>query len=344
MKPFDWERLFKEQRITYITKGANVKRGEIAVQCPFCGTADPSQHMGISLDTGWWSCWRNRAMHSGKSPLRLIMRLLRVPYGRAREIAGLGDDYVDPEGFDAVAARLLGRDKDLRPEQTERRFLALDPDFKPITDAIKTRRAQNYLYDRGFNGRGDAGDDVNLLCKAYGLHTAYRGFWQDRIIIPYYQDGMLVTWTARAVANATIRYRDLSLDESILGPKETLFNFDCIEGGGNTLVIVEGPMDALKLDFYGRPLGVRSVALSTNTVKDAQAFLLQAAVDKFKRVVIMLDNATGLGIMDSMRMKQALYFLGNIAISPVPAGRKDAGDLLPNEAIAWARQQYKELS
>lgn len=335
MRPFDWERLLKENRVPYIESGANVKRGELAIQCPFCGSADPSKHMGVSRETGWWSCWRNRAQHSGKSPLRLIMKLLGVPYGRARELAGLGDDYIDPEGFDAVAARIMGRDKtEGRPEQTQRRFLGLDEDFEPITDRIRTRKFWNYLYTRGFDRREG---DVDALCEQYGLRAGVRGYWSDRVIVPYYQDGKLVTWTARAIGPATIRYRDLDLDISLLAPKETLFNHDCMEAGGKALVIVEGPFDALKLDFYGNQHGVRAVALSTNSVKDAQAYLLQAASDKFDRVIIMLDNATTLGIVDSLRMKQALFFLNNISIEPVPCGAKDAGELTPHEVINWAK-------
>jgi hypothetical protein len=338
MRPLDWRRLLTEQRIPFIESGANVKRGELAIQCPFCGSADPSKHMGVSLDTGWWSCWRNRSQHSGKSPLRLIMRLLGVPYGRAREIAGLGDDYVDPEGFDAIAARLMGRNKDIRPEQMDRRFLTLDKDFLPITDRMRTRKFWNYLYQRGFNGSSDAGPDVDLLCSLYNLRAGVSGKWADRIVIPYYLDGKLVTWSARAITPATIRYRDLDLESSLLAPKDTLFNHDCIKAGGKALVIQEGPFDALKIDFYGQPFGVRSVALSTNSLKDAQVYLLQVAADKFENVIVMMDNASSLGLIDSMRMKQALFFLNNVKIMPVPFGAKDAGELTPKQATQWCQQ------
>jgi hypothetical protein len=337
MRAFQWERLLVEHRIPYITSGANVKRGEISVRCPFCGSADPSMHMGLNLENGFWSCWRNRGEHSGKSPIRLIMRLLNVPYGRAREIAGLGDDYIDPEGFDAVAARVLHRNQDKRPEQINRRFLDLDRSFVTITSKPRTLKFWNYLYQRGFNGESDAGRDVDVLVDLYNLHAGTNYRWGDRIVLPYYQDGDLVTWTARAVGPSTMRYKDLSIDESLLAPKETLYNHDCIATGGKVLVVVEGPFDALKLDFYGQPWGVRAVALSTNSVTDAQAFLLQSAVDKFSEVVVMMDNASTLGVVDSMRMKQALHFLMNVRIAPVPFGAKDAGELTPKQVIEWAR-------
>lgn len=343
MRVMDWERLLTEQRIPFVTSGPNVSRGELNVQCPFCGSADPSMHMGLNRETGWWSCWRNRAEHSGKSPLRLVMRLLRVPYEKAREVCGLGNDYVDPEGFDAVAARVLGRaSATARPGTVERRFLDFADGMLPIDGRGRTRMHRDYLLGRGFDGASRAGEDVDVLCGLYGLRAGV-GYWNGRVIIPYFQDGELVTWTGRAIGESTARYKDLDVKESVLPAKETLFNHDCIPGGGRTLAVVEGPVDALKLDFYGRPWGVRAVALSTNSVSEAQAFLLQPAADGFAETVVMMDNASALGVADSMRMRAALRFLGNVTSAPVPFGAKDAGALRPEQVIAWATsRQHKE--
>lgn len=337
MRALDWERVLTEQRIPYITNGPNVKRGELAIQCPFCGSADPSKHMGLNLDTGWWSCWRNRAQHSGKSPLRLLIRLLGVPYERAREIAGLSEGYIDPEGFDAAVARIMGRLKNEgRPEQIRRRVLRFEDSFEEITSPsrVRTKRYWDYLAGRGFDLYED---DVKNLGREYNLRVTTGGYWGSRIIIPYYQDGDLVTWTGRAIGKSTARYLDLSIDESLLAAKETLFNHDCMLAGGKALVIQEGPMDVLKTDFYGKAFGVRAVGLSTNSIKDAQSYLLQTAIGKFSRILVMLDNASRLGIVDSMRMKQALHFLPGIEITPVPYGAKDGGELTPREVIKWAK-------
>jgi len=335
----DWERLLKEQRVPFIESGANVKRGEIAIRCPFCGSADPSMHMGLNLENGWWSCWRNRSQHSGKSPLRLIMKLLRVPYSQARQIAGFGDDYIDPEGFDALAAKLMHRDgTEGRPEQTRRRVLDLDPGFRVIEPNGRTRLHYEYLVDqRGFDAEGD----VAKLGSQYGICAGVSGVWASRIIIPYYQDEDLVTWTGRAIAPATVRYRDLERNESILPPKETLFNHDAMlppaVAQKRILVLVEGPFDALKLDFYGRSHGIRAVALSTNAISDAQAFLLNAAATNFQRVIVMMDNATELSVIDSMRMLGSLFFIPNITAEPVPFGAKDGAELNRKQIANWAR-------
>lgn len=324
MRPFNWLRLLKEQRVPYIESGPNVKRGEVAIQCPFCGSADPSKHMGLNLETGWWSCWRNRSQHSGKSPIRLIMRLLNLPYGRAREAAGLDDSYIDPEGFDVMAARVMGRNKEVvKPVGGDRRFLEFDPSFRPL---VLRSKHLDYLSDRGFD------NDAAQLAEKYQLMGSARGsLWQDRIIIPYFQNGDLVTWTGRAIAPSNYRYKDLNLDDSLLAPKETLYNHDAMLGGGKALVIQEGPFDVLKVDFYGEPFRVRSVGLSTNSISDQQAFLLQEAVGKFDKVIVMMDTKSRLGLVDSMRMKQELAFMGRVHILPVPFGAGDGGNLSPRQ-------------
>ena len=219
--------------------------------------------------------------------------------------------------------------------------LHFDSNFTEIKPSGRTAHHWDYLeLTRGFNSsRYDVGD----LCDQYGLKAGIRGRWQDRVVLPYVQDGELVTWSARAISQATIRYRDLEIEDSngnavsLVPPKETLFNHDAMLKGGKALVLVEGPFDALKIDFYGQTFDVRAVALSTNSISEEQSYLLQAASGLFERVVIMLDNATSLGIIDSMRMRQALHFLSNISITKVPYGAKDGGDLSPSKVRQWAR-------
>lgn len=338
MRVLDWERVLREHRVPYVTSGPNVKRGEVGLRCPFCGSADPSHHMGINLETGWWSCWRNRAQHSGKSPLRLLMKLLSVPYGQAREIAGLGADYIDPEGFDAIAARFLSKGEDARPGTVRRRVLDMDRSFIPITRHPRTARFLSYLRDeRGFSGASDAGEDAEVLCELYNLHACTSGDWTNRLILPYYQDGELVTWTGRAITQTSRRYKDLDIEESILPPKQTLYNHDALYDKGRALVLVEGPLDVLKLDFYGRPWGARAVGLSTNSITEAQAYLMQSAAAHFDRTLVMMDNASRLDVVDSMRMHEALAFIPRVEFVRVPFDAKDAGELEPEEVIQWAQ-------
>lgn len=338
MRPaLNWRSLLQEHGIQFIEKGPNVKRGELNIQCPFCGSADPSHHMGLNPETGYWACWRN-STHRGKSPLRLLVQLLHIPYFRARQLAGLGEDYVDPDGFDAVAARVMGRTGVTQVEHVHREFLQFPAEVQPLTERGPTHRVFEYLVGRRFSRTGalDA-------CELYNLRAARFGPWQDRLILPYTMNHELVAWTGRAIAPSTIRYKDLSLDDCLVPIKHTLFNHDAMLDGGLALVVVEGPVDALKVDLFGRDHGVRSVALSTNTCGPEQMYLLEAAAYNFDRVVVMMDNAGQLGVVDSMRMKSQLSSIPKLTLTPVPYGAKDAGELTPTQAYTWAQQLAEEI-
>lgn len=336
---FNWRELLDEQRIAYIERGANVKRGEVNIRCPFCGAADPSYHMGLSPDTGWWACWRNKG-HRGKSPLRLIVALLQIPYWKAREIAGLTTDYIDPEGFDAVAARILGHDGVMAHEPIPRPRTLTWPRYFNEIDEVSGWRHLRYLADvRGF-GRGHAG----RLCRQYELMCCRDDpDWENRVVIPYILDDHLVAWTGRAIGPARIRYKDLAIDDCLIPPKATLYNYDAIRTGGVALIAVEGPVDALKIDYFGRDVGVRAVALSTNSMTDEQLYMLGDAVGQFRRIFFMLDNASALGIVDSMRLRQRITHLPDTGIIPVPYGLKDAGEMSPDEATRFADDLAEEL-
>jgi hypothetical protein len=324
MSVLNWRQVLTEHGVQYVDKGANVKRGELNIQCPFCGSADPSHHLGLNLESGFWSCWRNRE-HRGKSPLRLLVKLLGVSYYQARTIAGLREDYVDPDGFSAMVARLMQRDGVDKVEHVRQEFLQFPPEFKELLDAPD--RFYNYLRDeRGFGPVG-----TRALSQSYGVQFCAKGPFRERVIFPYHLDEHLVAWTGRAVAPTTVRYRDLYRDACLVAPKDTLFNLDCRLEGGAALVVVEGPLDALKLDVFGRAFGVRAVALSTNSITDAQVYLLEESAPAFTRVYVMMDMASQLGVVDSMRLKQEIRSVKNVAIIPVPYGRKDAAELTPRQ-------------
>lgn len=332
VRKVDWLQILQENGIPYVDRGPNVKRGHINIQCPLCGSADPSKHMGLDLETSWWACWRNKD-HRGKSPLRLFTRLLKIPYWKARQMLGLDEAYVDPDGYDAVAARIMGRNENIeRMEQVRREFLDFPEEFEEIWPSGTTRRFFDYLADgRSF---GEAG--VRALSKEYDLCCAKRGDYVGRVVIPYFVERELVAWTARAISPATIRYKDLGLEDCLIPIKETLFNHDAIITGGKWLITVEGPIDALKLDLFGKPYGVRAVAMSTNSLSEDQVYLLQAAADNFEHMGVMLDNATSLGLIDSFKLKQELAQIPNLTSLPVPFGAKDGGALLPKEVREWA--------
>jgi len=334
----DWIRILDRYGVEYSTRGGNVKRGNVNIHCPLCwSNATDGFHMGLNLSNGAWGCWRNTD-HRGRSPLRLLVALLKISYDKAREIAGLDVDYIDPDGFDAIAARVLGREANLAPAAERSNQLGFPKGFKSVDGSISCKRHLAYLENRGFPHR-----DLSCLINQYNLMATTNQPYNDRIIIPYYVNGELVTWTARAIADATIRYKDLGLDESMIPAKQTLYNHDVLITGGNTLLVVEGPFDAIKSDFYGQYHGVRAVAISTNNIQDEQIYILEEAASQFDRIVFMMDNNnTGTGAVDSMRMKAKLSHIPKTSIMEVPKGRKDCGDLTPREVVKLAMEVNRE--
>lgn len=326
----NWQRILDTNNIEYTDRGANVKRGNLNIRCPFCGGADPSKHMGIALDTGYWACWRN-SDHRGKSPVRLLVKLLRISYGKARELAGLDVDYVDPDGFSEVVERFTSRQS---ADQAVEKSLYVPDDFVELRPSGSTRRHWNYMVNvRGF-------DDTYLdkLCYDYYLMAAISGKFKDRVIFPYLVNDQLVSWSGRAIADASIRYRDCELDLCVIPPKETLYNHDAMLQGGTNLIVVEGPMDTLKLDFYGKEWGTRAVGISTNSMTDEQIYLLDEYSRNFDNTYFMMDNKSTLGIVDSMKLKQRLSQVHNPHIINVPFNKGDAGALTPDEVVIFCRR------
>lgn len=334
MSRLDWREVLTEHRVHFIESGANVRRGELNIRCPFCGSADPSEHLGLNLDTGHWSCWRNRAEHSGKSPVRLLMKLLHVSHPEAMQIAGLDASYVDPDGFQAMVHRM--RAAKVESPTPEAALLHMKG-FERISDYGLTRRHYGYLDNRWF-------DPVHLS-EWYSVMAGIDGVWKDRVIFPYYENKELVTWTGRAIGAAEVRYRDLPIRapyEAYNGPlarvpaKETLFNHDCMLKGGRWLILQEGPVDALKIDVYGRDWNVRSVGLSTASISDGQMARLDMHAHNFDHIGVMMDNANTLDIVDSMTMQARVRSVHkSVHVLRVPNGKKDGGELKPREVDAF---------
>lgn len=336
----DWRTLLTERRIPFIERGANVKRGELNVACAFCGSADPSKHLGINLQTGYWACWRN-GEHRGKSPVRLLMRLLNVSHGEALEIAGLDDSYVDPDGFTALVQRMRQRRDSTAEAVAEVPRLRMPQDFLPLAQSGLTRRHWDYLDNRWF--------DPHQLATEYGVCCGVYDEWKSRAIFPYYEEGELVTWTGRACGPAEIRYRDLEQKArpGYTGPvarvpaKQTLFNHDAMKSGGHWLFLVEGPVDALKLDAYGKEHGCRAVALSTATISAEQLARLDVYAQDFENIGVMMDMASELHVVHSMRMKSQLSGLKKRThVLRVPHGRKDAGELKAREVHHFCQNVF----
>jgi hypothetical protein len=321
---FDWKKFCDRRHITYVTSGPNTAKGNISIRCPFCGSADKSQHMGLSLTASdpVWGCFRN-TRHRGRDPSRLIARLLNITYAAAKSIV----EYEGPttDDFDAAVDRLRNNGQATTAPK-KRNEVVMPGLFRRMGTGFYAERFYKYLAARGF-------DDVPRLVQTYSVYDlryCIVGPYAWRIIFPIYAagEGELVGWTGRSIdAKATPRY--LTSDNF---DKNVLLDF----GGITTddyVIVCEGPFDALKVDYYGPAFGVRAVATLGTAVTPMQTQALR----------VLRGHVRGMSILfDYDAIAQALDLANELDVSAaiLPDGIKDPGEFTGNSAADFL-QKYR---
>jgi hypothetical protein len=313
MTGFDWLTFLRKHGIFYKERGADVARGHVNIHCPFCGSLDPKQHMGLELSTGKWGCWRDKD-HRGRKPTRLIRALLGCSWEQAREITG-DDAAANPGSLEEIRGRLGAMDAP-RPKEKEerRRELMFPPEFKQIRPTGTRRRFFLHLQDRGFPAH-----DIPALVDRYSLRCCLAGTWRMRIILPVYDGDHLIGWTARAITKSEIRYRAHPEGKVV---KRHLFNQQNVRGG-KTLVVVEGGFDCLKIDFYGHGHGINSIGLMSTSATDSQLSRIYDIAPSYERLLILLDQGAAKAARDLASSLQIFH----PEIGRLPENIKDPGDL-----------------
>lgn len=137
---------------------------------------------------------------------------------------------------------------------------------------------KEYLRGRGFN--------VGYLESKFHIRGGgIVGDWSYRILIPIYFNHVLVSWTGRSILPKDVikelgipRYKNLSIEQSVINSKEIFFNLD--NCNGKEVILVEGPMDVLKM-------GDQTVcSLGTSVTREQELFL----TNRFEKVYIAFDN------------------------------------------------------
>lgn len=326
---FGWERFLRRHKVEYVTSGPNVAKGYVGVKCPFCGSADPSEHMSIDLRGRYWRCWRNSS-HSGKSKAVLIRRLIRCTEEEAQRLAG--EDVAPAPDNSELAGSLdkLRQSANLLAGSVEKAPLTFPREFHPLLNGRPMAGAFiAYLHDRGYRD-----GEVRWLAEMYGLHYATIGPFAWRLIIPIYdRGGKLLTWTGRAIsANTQPRYKTLSVSNgpALASTSNTLLGLPLLWGAQDSrvLVICEGPFDALRLATSGVALGVHATCLFGLRASSDQRAIFQGLEERFARFYLLLDASA-----ESQRLRLARQLLPvKLRALRLPSGVDDPGDLSAVEA------------
>lgn len=323
MSVMDWESFLRERGMTYRSTGKNVKREHINIPCPFCGPADPSEHMGLELSTGAWGCWRDKN-HRGRKPQRLIVALLRCTWDEADQLV---EGFIEDVGIEELIKRAKALGTKVRNHITELTAIKFLSNMKKIKREGTTSAAYRYLQKRGW----EHPTDVATLSRRYRLRYAPYGDFGCRLIIPFLIEKKIVGWTGRAIGKAELRYVSHPSSEVV---KRLLFNYDAAADGGETLLVVEGPLDTLKMDFVGWRKQVRAVGLLGTGYTQPQINMLFDLGRRFERVVVLLDaDAEAV----AMSLQTELSLLG-AEIAFLPNGIKDPGEFTLREASRFIRQ------
>jgi hypothetical protein len=326
---FDWLAFCTKYKIDFIRHGKNVSGNNIAVKCPLCGDEDPSQHLTLSLDVNnpAWFCWRN-ARHRGRNPTFLISRLGRMSLIAARNLVQSGIGVMDDE-WSHVVERLINGP--VRQTRSSIKAVPLPQYVTRLTDKTTNRPFLSYLEKRGFDRPWQLVRDVELYCSFFSRFSY-------RLIFPVYHDGKLVNLIGRDITGKQhLRYKTLANEAAGLPIDQTVYNYDDASFGGEVLWICEGPVDALKLNWYGAKED-SAIALF-GMPKNHQLAILNWLGRWYDACAVVLDADA---------MSKALWLrdqlMGSVVVSWLPAGVKDVGGMTGVEVEKFCRTQKRVLT
>lgn len=154
---------------------------------------------------------------------------------------------------------------------------------------------------------------INVFCylrNVRGLDPyGYNYYWtnktgfKNRVIIPFYKDGKIVGWTARAINDAQPRY----LSEQQPG---YVFNLDQQYQSKFFVIVCEGPFDAISID---------GCALLGAEIKDSQNWLLK----QLGKEIVLVPDRDHEG---PRTVEQALEYGWSVSMPDWPDGIKDVND------------------
>lgn len=319
----DWVRFLEENNIHFVTRGPNTKRGEVSINCPMCGEEDPSEHLGINLQTGKWGCHRDGS-HRGKASRTLIKAILGCSSSQAGLIVKQYS-HSDPDSLEAALSvleadnnNIIHHDEDLAKQARHQKLGPQFNDFNHIKPRGVTNRFFTYLIDRGY-------ENPHNIIERYDLRCALTGRYKDRIIIPVRHSGELMGWTSRAIGSPKNAPRYLASSEDV---KTTIFNYDDLKRGGERLFIVEGPFDAIKIDNHNfthvpdndHVVNYRATCTFGTSLTVSQIALLRTLVNKYEQTLVLFDRGAE-GPAENLAS-----WLGVKTVS-LPEGIDDPGEL-----------------
>jgi len=299
----DWRALFADLGIFWVDHGRNCGRDHINIQCPWCDLLDPSQHLTIHEFKGVYYCYRD-PRHKGGEPLYLIQKLVR---SRARAAALLNAYYIETGTSTPAPIEATPYD-----------------DFLP---AQQSADVLDYLAARVF-------ERPEWVCRFFNLRVSLKGTWAGRVLLPLRAcrtppPAGVQAWTGRALSpwlQPRYRQSEVPAGSSWIGGIAS----------GETLVVVEGPFDALKINAACAQHLAQISAISLNGLKLSQGASRLVAELQPRRILIALDEGVSLATVASVRYNlQHSCPRAVIGRQSVPDRQKDPAAMSEQAIRTW---------
>lgn len=276
-------RLYDDYNVDYVTEGhKHARPGWVNTTCPWC-TGNPGYHLGYNEDDNYYFCWRC-GWHPISATLAHLIHLTE------REVRIIIQQY---------GLRLTKRVIDPTTETNKLEFAL------PTGTDILTPSHRRYLIKRNF--------DPDKLERIWGLQSTGPASrldgldYKNRIVIPYYWEGRMVSFDTRSVvtdASHGKRYKACPKEREIIPHKEILYGRQ--EEWKETGILVEGPTDVWRM-------GTSSFAVSGIQYTAKQVRLISRT---FKRVAVVFDD-------DPQAILQADKIVAELKFRGVDAFRVD---------------------
>lgn len=219
--------IFRSLNIPYFTSGKNVSDDSVNIKCPFCdatGNPDPSDHLGVFVGNGVFSCWRCKK----KGPFHyLLMKITGFSEEYCKDIIENSIDKSDKDTIDII--KEIINSKPEYNNKTQIKFSGLPEFFVPITKHTNYSLLNKYLNRRKIS--------IDTVIE-HGCGICRVGKFMNRMIIPVFFNGKVVSFQAADLTGkAELKYKTATSNIN-----DYLYGYDNISTGGR-MIITEGILD-----------------------------------------------------------------------------------------------------
>lgn len=285
---------------------------QYSFNCPFCN--DSRSRLFINIDNQMFYCHN---CESAGTLISFISSYNKITWKDALDV------YREFQGYNFQLPESLEQEivlKLMDKKQYEQKKIVHDlpEEFIPVEEATGKagRKAIEYLKERG----------ISLsMAERYYIGYCAEGKYENRIVMPDFENGELVYWQARTwepkpkdaylkkfykkVLNPSLTKEQIDSGIRAVDKSEVISNIDLILSEG-AAVICEGKMDSYTIGDLG-------ACIHGKHLSDHQFIKLISNKDKISEVYVMLDgDAYDKALLTAKRIFQ---YMENVYICKIPA-------------------------